>query len=87
MEEKIKKFIVMCVDISDSSDYKPRLLGMFDSREDAHEFVKSDMDQYQDNLGSRDGRQDVFEVDYDRMHIWADDYGTGCEWAIQETEV
>lgn len=79
----MKMWIATYVETSDTCDGKARVLGVYNSKEECLEEIKSDM------LSWREAHKDEgCEIDVNKMcgHF---DYDTtdGCEWNVEEVEL
>lgn len=81
MSNKIIRYGVCVVDISDGSDYQPHILKTFASYVEAQDFVKKDLDYYVQDYQDMD-----IEVNYDGMRAWTD-RGYGCQYNIEKIEI
>ena len=74
----MKKWIVTAVDTSETADGKARVLKVCDTKEEAAEYVRMDMD------GSVARASDMdLVVNYDMMSIHNLDHSFGCEWNVE----
>ena len=78
----MKKFIAMYVDISDSSDLRPRILGIFDNRETAVSEIHADIDTFceANDIEPKSSMYDTLSAsdEYDNI---------SCKWNIGEVEI
>ena len=78
----MKKFIVTVVDTSDTADGKARVLDVFNTREEALNAVKNDMECYVNDAAGME-----LVVDFDKWSIHTEDYSYGSEWNISEHDL
>ena len=79
----MKKFMAMYVEVSDSSDNRPRVLGVYDSKDKAVDAVIDDMYVWVDGIDPNDEYE--HEVDEDRMIASVcDNY---CYWNVEEIKM
>ena len=78
----MKKYIATYVETSETCDGKARVMGVYDSKETAREEVREDMGHYLDT-----NEDEAFEVYWDKMSVWSEDGGRGCEWNIEEVTI
>lgn len=79
----MKKFVAMYVEVSDSSDNRPRALGVYDSKEDAVRAIIDDMYVWVEGMNPNDDCES--EVDENRMiAIVGDIY---CYWNVEEVQM
>lgn len=71
-------WLAMCVDIGDSSDFRPVVLKAFATKKGADDFVKKDMDRYME-----DSKGAGLDADYAERRAFTDE-GYGCQWSVQE---
>lgn len=81
MNFKFPIYIVTCCDRGESCDYKPQVLGVFKTKDEAETYVKNDMDDRIEYAGG----DEACEYDYDKMTIDYDD-DAGCSWNIEKIE-
>ena len=84
----VKKWIVICIDYGDSCDGKPRLLQVLNSKEEAYEWAKKDIQEMIDNSTSDNG-DCPYVCDFDKLSVRCkneEDNG-GCEWNIQKITI
>lgn len=79
---KIKKFLVITVDVSDTSDHKGYVQKTYDSKASAEEYVASDMEQFIEDANGME-----LDVDWSKKSISTLDGMYGCEWNIEEIEI
>ena len=79
----MKKFVAMYVEGGDSYDNRPRVLGIYDSRDKAVDAVIDDMWIWVDGINHNDEYE--FEVDEDRM-IARVCYNY-CYWNVEEVQM
>lgn len=75
----MKMFIVTAVDISETADGKARVLAVCNTRDEAKNFVKHDMEDFINNNAYM-----YLTVDFDKMSALTEDDSYGCEWNIEE---
>lgn len=78
----MKKFIITAVDTSDTADGKARVLKAVNTKQEALDFVKGDMEAF---VADADGME--LKVDCQKMSIATEDGNFGCEWNIEEVEM
>ena len=79
----MKKFMAMYVEVGDSSDNRPRVLGVYDSKDKAVDAVIDDMYVWVDGIDPNDEYE--HEVDEDRMIAnVGDNY---CYWNVEEVQM
>ena len=79
MSKREKNFAVTAIDIGETCDGHARLIGLFDTHEEAEAFVKEDM---KDVLATMGADEDTI-IKWDAHEVWADKhYGAGCIWDI-----
>lgn len=78
----MKKFIITAVDTSDTADGKARVLKAVNTKQEALDFVKGDMEAF---VADADGME--LKVDYNKMSIATEDGNFGCEWNFEEVEI
>ena len=79
----MKKFVAMYVDVGDGSNNRPRVLGIYDSKDDAVRAVIDDMYVWVDGMYHNDEYES--EVDEDRMIAnIGENY---CYWNIEEVQM
>ena len=78
----MKKFIVTAVDISETADGKARVLAVCNTRDEAKNFVKNDMEDLID-----DNAEMNVIADFDKMSARTEDDAYGCEWNIEEVDI
>lgn len=76
----MKVWIATYVDSGETCDGKPRVLGVYSSKEEAQADVRADIKRWIGDLGD-----DEVEVSLGRMY--ARRGACGCEWNIEEAEV
>lgn len=75
----MQRFAVTAIDVGETCDGHARLLGLFETREQAEEFVKEDMKDTFHHMGNDEGS--IF--DETKHEVWADKhYSNGCIWDI-----
>ena len=79
----MKKFMAMYVEVSDSSDNRPRVLGVYNSKDDAVRAIIDDMYVWVDVIDPNDEYE--HEVDEDRMIANVDDIY--CYWNVEEIQM
>ena len=79
----MKKFMAMYVEVGDSSDNRPRVLGVYDSKDKAVDAIIDDMYVWVDGIDHNDEYE--HEVDEDRMIAnVGDNY---CYWNVEEVQM
>ena len=79
----MKKFVAMYVDVGDSSDNRPRALGIYDSKDDAVRAFIDDMYVWVEGMDHDDESES--EVDEGRMIAnVGDNY---CYWNVEEVQM
>jgi hypothetical protein len=80
------KYVVCYVDYGETCDGHPRVGGIFDTKEEAEHFLKTDMDSYKENLEEQGFTKKDYKVDTSKNEIWMSrEIGfTGCVWSICE---
>ena len=79
----MKKFMAMYVEVGDSSDNRPRVLGVYDSKDKAVSAIIDDMWWWVDGIDHNDEYE--HEVDEDRMIAnVGDNY---CYWNVEEVQM
>ena len=79
----MNKFMAMYVEVGDSSDNRPRVLGVYDSKDDAVRAIIDDMYVLVDGIDPNDEYE--HEVDEDRMIAnVGDNY---CYWNVEEIQM
>ena len=79
----MKKFMAMYVEVSDSSYNRPRVLGVYNSKDDAVRAIIDDMYVWVDVIDPNDEYE--HEVDEDRMIANVDDIY--CYWNVEEIQM
>ena len=79
----MKKFMAMYVEVGDSSDNRPRVLGVYDSKDKAVDAVIDDMWCWADSIDHNDEYE--HEVDEDRMIANVGDIY--CYWNVEEVQM
>ena len=79
----MKKFVAMYVDVGDGSNNRPRVLGIYDSRDKAVDAVIDDMWVWVD--GMNHNYEYEYEVDEDRMIASVGD--NYCYWNVEEVQM
>lgn len=82
MSWKIKRYVVTAVDCGDSCDGHPSCLGVFNTEDDAKNYVKNDIEDRCDQLAGCDIR-----ADFDRMEILDFCDQPICQWSIDTVDV
>ena len=89
MNKKI--YIVTAVDKNDCSNEIPEKLGQFDTREEAVEYIRSDMRDYCDNYTYVDEEtgKTIGPRVYDENRFYIESAGGegSCQWAIVEVDL
>ena len=80
---KKKVFVVIYCDYGESCDGKPRLHGIYNTKDDAVKEVLRDMDTYIESLSE----DDEYEEDRDQFSVTLTDGPMSCEWAIEEYDL
>jgi len=79
MPKRGKNFAVTAIDIGETCDGHARLIGVFDTHEEAEAFVLEDMKDTLNSMGSDE--QTI--IDENKHEIWADKHhSNGCIWDI-----
>ena len=79
MSKVEKNFVVTAIDVGDTCDGHARILGVFDTHEEAEAYVKEDMKDVFNNMG----RDDDSIFDEVKHEVWLDGSKTkGCIWDI-----
>jgi len=78
----IKRHIVTIANTSESDDGKPKVLDVFEHKEDAEAFVRNDMESFVDDAAGMG-----LIVDFEKMSAHTDDFRYGREWSIEEVEI
>ena len=74
----MNKYIVTAVDYGETCDGKAEVLGVYGTYEDAHNFVRADIENWCDFHAGEN-----VECDFDKMSAWfTHDTETRCEWNI-----
>lgn len=76
-------FIAVYVNYNDESDHHSKLLGAFETRDEAVDAVHADMDSVARYYG------DEAMVDKSAFEVWKNDtlqYAEGCVWDVLDTE-
>lgn len=77
---KNSQFVVTAVDYGETCDGKARVLKCCDTKEEAQQYVRSDIEKWADD---RAGENII--VDFDKMNAYyKDNDNNGCEWNIEE---
>lgn len=79
---KVKLWIATYVDRGETCDGKARVLGVYDSKEEAVMVIRNDIEHWAD-----DHAGDDIEVDFDQMRAYYIGNDVGCEWNVEECEV
>ena len=79
----MKKFVAMYVDVGDGSNNRPRVLGIFDSKDDAVRSIIDDMYVWVEGMNPNDEYE--YEVDEGRMIASVDD--NYCYWNVEEVQM
>lgn len=79
----MKKFVAMYVDVGDGAKSYPRVLGVYDSKDEAVSEIVKDMYVWVEGMNP-DGDCES-EVDEDRMIANVDD--NYCYWNVEEVEM
>ena len=79
----MKKFVAMYVDVGDGSNNRPRVLGVYDTKEQSIDEIIKDMHVWVDGMNT-DGDCDV-DVDECRMIASVGD--NYCYWNIEEVQM
>ena len=79
----MKKFMAMYVEVGDSSDNRPRVLGVYDSKDKAVDAIIDDMWCWVDGIDHNDEYE--HEVDEDRMIASVGDIY--CYWNVEEVQM
>lgn len=80
MSKTIKRYAVIAVDYGDSTDGKGRILDMFKTKEEAHDFMEADAKQVAEEQGNE------YRIHEDAANV-GDTSEIGCEYSIQEIEI
>ena len=79
----MKKFMAMYVEVGDSSDNRPRILGVYDSKDKAVDAIIDDMYVWVEGMNPNDEYET--EIDEDRMIAnVGDNY---CYWNVEEVQM
>lgn len=79
----MKKFMAMYVEVGDSSDNRPRVLGVYDSKDKAVDAIIDDMYVWVEGMNPNDEYET--EIDEDRMIAnVGDNY---CYWNVEEVQM
>lgn len=82
---KPKKFMVIYIDYGDTCDGFARVLGIFNTRDEAKADMDKDIETWcQENDMDRD--EDV-RVDYPDRVVMGDECRFGCQWQILEVDI
>lgn len=83
----IKRYAVTAIETSDISDCKPRVRGIFKTKDEAKNYVNEDIKEWIDEHAGQDVSCDFewMSASY-RDDNWDDTY-TKCEWNIEEVEI
>lgn len=87
MEMTKNAYAVMCVDISDGSDYQPRLLGVRSSREAAMDEAFGHMKMWLDKNCSKKSLTEVTRdgtANFYTLHIYDTETCSGIQLNVQE---
>ena len=76
------KYIVMKVDTSEASSFKPEVVDICDSREEAKALARNEIEEFVDNAAGIS-----LTVDFDRMSVQSPDGTYGCEWSINAFDI
>ena len=79
----MKKFMAIYVEVGDSSDNRPRVLGVYDSKDDAVRAIIDDMYVWVDGMNHNDDCES--EIDEDRMIASVGDIY--CYWNVEEIQM
>ena len=77
-----KLFIVTAVDTSETADGKAVVVDVCNTREEAVNVIKNDMESYVDDAAGME-----LVVDFDKWSAHTEDYSYGCEWNISEHDL
>ena len=77
----MKMFIVTAVDISETVDGKARVLAVCNTRDEAKNFVKHDMEDFINDAAEMNP-----VADFEKMSARTEDGMYGCEWNIEEVD-
>lgn len=77
----MKLWVAMFVEIANTTDCKPRALGIFESKELALRAVYTDMSEYILLYGAQ---ANTVDINYDKLYADASD--CRCEWSIEQVE-
>ena len=77
-----KLFIVTAVDTSDTADGKAVVIDVCNTREEAVNVIKNDMESYVDDAAEMN-----LIIDFDKWSAHTEDYSYGCEWNISEHDL
>ena len=77
----MKMFIVTAVDISETVDGKARVLAVCNTRDEAKNFVKHDMEDFINDAAEMNP-----VADFEKMSVRTEDDMYGCEWNIEEVD-
>lgn len=77
------KFVAMYVDVGDGSDNRPRVLGIYDSKEEAMSEIINDMHVWVEGMN----QNGVLETKVDELGMIASVGGNCCYWNIEEVKM
>ena len=79
----MKKFVAMYVDVGDGSNNRPRVLGIFDSKDDAVRAVIDDMYVWVEGMNPND----EYESEVDECRMIANVGDNYCYWNVEEVQM
>lgn len=80
----MKKWIVTAVGHGETCDGKARVLAVCDTKEEAANYIRNDMEDYLDN-----NVDEGLVADFDRWSVGYkyQSFDTACEWNAEEVEI
>lgn len=78
----MKKYAVIYTDFGDSCDFLARMLGKYDTKEQAAKEMKQDAEFYLENEKENGRSTHITEEDNNFIFVGSEEYG--CKWQIIE---
>ena len=83
MENKMNKFVAMYVDVGDGSDNRPRVLGVYDTKEEAVREIIKDMYGWVEGMNPNGN----LETEVNECRMIASVGDNYCYWNIEEVQM